>query len=97
MYPIVFLQFTYGMTEKKDIDEKDKKRKPPNSALQALAVTTTIGVEMSVTVLLGYYGGKYLDGRFATGPWFLLAGVLVGLAVGVVGVYKTLMGFFERE
>ena len=77
--------------------DKEKKNKPSNSALQALAVTTTIGVEMSITVLLGYYGGKYLDGVFATGPWLLLAGVLVGLAVGVVGVYKTLTGFFERE
>ncbi|MDD4767108.1 MAG: AtpZ/AtpI family protein [Desulfotomaculaceae bacterium] len=84
--------------KEKDRDrEKKKKRQPPNSALQALAVTTTIGVEMAVSVLLGYYGGRYLDGRFATGPWFLLAGVLVGLAVGVVGVYKTLMEFFERE
>jgi len=29
----------------------------------------------------------------ATGPWFMLAGVLTGLAVGIVGVYKTLQGF----
>ncbi|MDD4335653.1 MAG: AtpZ/AtpI family protein [Desulfotomaculaceae bacterium] len=86
------------MPEKNNKDkEKKNKNKTPNSALQALAVTTTIGAEMAVTVLLGYYGGKYLDGIFATGPWLLLAGVLVGLAVGVVGVYKTLMGFFERE
>ena len=84
------------MPEEKERD-KEKKKKPPNSALQALAVTTTIGAELSITVLLGYYGGKYLDGKFASGPWFLLAGVLVGLAVAVVGVYKTLMGFFERE
>jgi F0F1-type ATP synthase assembly protein I len=84
------------MPEEKKND-KEIKRKPPNSALQALAVTTTIGAELSITVLLGYYGGKYLDAKFASGPWFLLAGVLIGLAVGVVGVYKTLMGFFERE
>lgn len=84
------------MPEEKERDI-EKKKKPPNSALQALAVTATIGAELSITVLLGYYGGKYLDGKFSSGPWFLLAGVLVGLAVGVVGVYKTLMGFFERE
>lgn len=84
------------MPEEKDRDRENKK-KPPNSALQALAVTTTIGAELAITVLLGYYGGKYLDGIFASSPWLLLAGVLVGLAVGVVGVYKTLTGFFERE
>ncbi len=83
---------------KKDRDrEKKEKRRPPNSALLALGVTTTIGMEMAITVSLGYYGGRYLDGKFATGPWLLLAGVLIGLAVGVLGVYKTLMGFFERE
>lgn len=84
------------MTEKKDIDEKDKNRKPPNSALQALAVTTTIGMELAITVVLGYYGGKYLDDMFATGPWLMLAGILTGLAVGTLGIYKTLQGFFGR-
>lgn len=85
------------MNEKRD-KEKEPKKKGQGGALQALALTTTIGMELAITVVLGYYGGQYLDQRFATGPWLMLAGVLVGLAAGIVGVYKTLQGFFrERE
>jgi len=84
------------MPEKKD-REKETKKSGQMGVFQALALTTTIGMELAITVVLGYYGGKYLDARFATGPWFLLAGVLIGLTVGVAGVLKTLQGFFERE
>lgn len=85
------------MPEKKDRD-KEKKDQGRGAALQALALTTTIGAELAIAVVLGYYGGQYLDRQFGTGPWLMLAGVLVGLAAGIVGVYKTLQGFFrERE
>ncbi len=84
------------MPNKKD-REKETRKSGQIGVFQALALTTTIGMELAITVVLGYYGGKYLDARFATGPWFLLAGVLIGLTVGVAGVLKTLQGFFERE
>ena len=84
------------MPDKKD-REKEIKKQGQMGVFQALALTTTIGIELAIAVVLGYYGGKYLDGRFATGPLLLLAGVLVGLAAGVAGVFKTLQGYFERE
>ncbi len=88
------------MPLKKNKDEEKKKKKQGQGnvgVFQALALTTTIGMELAITVSLGYYGGKYLDAKFATEPWFLLAGVLIGLAVGVVGIHKTLQVYFERE
>jgi len=48
---------------------------------------------MAITVVLGYFGGRYLDQMLGTGPWLLLVGVLGGLAAGMLGVYKTLKGF----
>ncbi|MCL5290556.1 MAG: AtpZ/AtpI family protein [Eubacteriales bacterium] len=82
---------------KKD-KKKENKKKDQGGALQALALTTTISAELALTVVLGYYGGQYLDKKLATGPWFMLAGVLLGIFAGIVGVYKTLTGFFrERE
>lgn len=85
------------MPEKKDRD-KDIKKQGQGGVLQALALTTTIGMELAISVVLGYYGGMYLDTKFATGPWLMLAGLMLGLAAGILGVYKTLQGFFrERE
>lgn len=80
------------MTENKD-KKIEQKREGRGGVLQALALTTTIGMELAITVVLGYYGGRYLDQLFGTGPWLLLVGVLGGLAVGTVSIYKTLQGF----
>jgi F0F1-type ATP synthase assembly protein I len=82
--------------EKKKEDEQEKKQ-GSGGVFQAIALTTTIGMELAITVVLGYYGGHYLDAKLDTAPWFLLGGILLGLFVGTLGVYKTLQGFFERE
>jgi len=82
--------------EKKKENEQEKKP-GPGGVFQAIALATTIGMELAIMVVLGYYGGHYLDTRLGTAPWFLLGGILLGLAVGTMGIYKTLQGFFERE
>ena len=85
------------MVSKRERKQGHKKR-DQGGALQALALTGTIGAEFAAAVVLGYYGGQYIDKKFATGPWFMLAGVLLGILAGTAGVYKTLTGFFrERE
>ena len=86
------------MTGKKQRSEKKssepgKERAKPGGVLQALALTTTIGMELAVSVSLGYFGGQYLDQKMATGPWFMLAGVLIGLAVELWVCIKPFKGF----
>lgn len=81
----------------KDIEKKTEQKSQPGP-LQALALATTVGAQLAASVVLGFYGGMYLDRKFVTGPWLMLAGVILGIAAGIWGVYKTLMGFFrERE
>jgi ATP synthase protein I len=81
------------VTAEKKEKKPEEKRESRGGLLQAFALTTTIGMEMAITVVLGYFGGRYLDQMLGTGPWLLLVGVLGGLAAGTVGVYKTLKGF----
>ncbi len=52
------------------------------------------GTQLAVSVLLGVYAGYRLDGRWGTGPWFLLAGSALGLAVGL---YSFLAPFLRRD
>ncbi|MBO8138137.1 MAG: AtpZ/AtpI family protein [Desulfotomaculum sp.] len=67
------------------------------SAFQALAITTTIGMELAITSVLGFYGGRYLDQKLGTTPVFLIGGLLAGLAVGVFGIINTLNAFFKNK
>ena len=73
--------------------EEPKSKK--SGVFTALAVTTTIGTELAITVLLGFYGGRALDNWLDTEPWFLVAGVLAGVALGILGIVKTMQQFFK--
>jgi hypothetical protein len=53
--------------------------------LASLGQVTTIGIEMAVSIAVGYFGGRWIDGRLGTGfvQW-------IGLALGVVAGYRSL-------
>ncbi|HUW64774.1 MAG TPA: AtpZ/AtpI family protein [Spirochaetia bacterium] len=73
----------------------NNQKKNGSGPWRAMAVATSVSTEMAVTVILGVYGGRWLDGRLHTsGPWFMLAGLLLGLAAGILGIVKTLESFF---
>ena len=42
----------------------------------------SIGIELVVATLIGYFGGGWLDGRFGTKPWLTTIGLLFGIAAG---------------
>ncbi len=73
--------------------EEQKSKK--NGAMVAIAVTATIGTELAVTTLLGFYGGRILDDKLGTEPWFLVAGVLTGVAIGILGIIRSMHRFFK--
>ena len=72
-----------------------EEQKKTNPALMAIGVTVTIGTELAVTTLLGFYIGHALDEKFNTVPVFLIIGVLLGVAVGILGIVKTLQRFLN--
>jgi F0F1-type ATP synthase assembly protein I len=41
-----------------------------------------LGVELVAPILLGVFVGRWLDGRWGTEPWLLVAGSVLGLVVG---------------
>jgi len=80
---------------------KNNPNKPKNGrgqgALQALAVTTTIGTELGITTTLGFYIGRYLDNKFATAPLFLIICLLFGLGIGIMAIIHTLNSLFKDK
>jgi ATP synthase protein I len=60
---------------------------------RAITLVSLIGVDMAVCVVAGVWLGKYIDRLFATAPWFLLIGLLVGLGAGVYSVYRIIRAY----
>ncbi len=70
------------------------------STYRALGLTSGIGFVMAACLAGGYFGGRYLDTKFGTEPWLLIASLLLCLTAGVVEIcnmLKKAMKELERK
>ncbi len=66
------------------------KRRPEEkiSELYNAASAASIGLEMGLAVVLGWFIGQWLDGKFGTDPYLMLFFVCIGVAAGFKGVLR---------
>ena len=62
------------------------------SKLRRYLRLSTLGIELGLLVMIGLIGGQWLDKKFGTAPWLLLAGMLLGLTAGFRTIYRALKG-----
>ena len=57
------------------------------SAQDHVAITT-LGLEFAVAEILGVVFGFWLDKKYSSSPWFLVAGALFGFMLGMYIVWR---------
>lgn len=55
--------------------------------MKVLGHVGAVGVELVVASLLGYFGGRWLDGQWGTTPWLQWIGFVLGLVAGSKSLY----------
>lgn len=65
-------------------EEPRRRTTPPSlqEVFRSVSPYIDIGMTFVVAIGAGAWGGSWLDARFATTPWWLLTGSLVGIGVG---------------
>jgi len=58
---------------------------------------TGVGFFVGACILLGTFGGLWLDGKLDTKPLFMLGGLVVGLAVAAYGVYQMIRPLMDNK
>lgn len=48
----------------------------------------TVGIELAVSIAIGFGIGSWMDERFGTAPWLLVLWVLVGVSAGFRSMYR---------
>jgi len=48
----------------------------------------TVGIEMVLSVMIGFFVGRWLDGKFDTDPYITLVGFAYGIAAAARAVYR---------
>ena len=56
-----------------------------------------LGIEFAVTLLVFIFAGHYLDKRWGTDPWLLLAGATLGFLIAFYNFFKTLLKLTDRD
>jgi ATP synthase protein I len=60
------------------------------STLRTLGQLSTVGMSFVLAIVLGFGAGYWLDRWWGTTPWLSFAGFFLGLAAGVLNVYRVL-------
>jgi ATP synthase protein I len=50
--------------------------------LQAASKYSYLGIFFGIAIVIGYFSGRWLDGRYHTAPWLSLIGLGIGIAAG---------------
>jgi ATP synthase protein I len=50
-----------------------------------------VGWFIAISILLGVWGGFWLDGKLGTSPIMMIVGLILGLVVAFYGVYRMLL------
>jgi ATP synthase protein I len=58
------------------------------SAYRAMAAYGTLGLEFVISVVLGLYGGRWLDQKFGTSGGWTVAGVVLGTVMGFRAIWR---------
>lgn len=58
--------------------------------IRLIGQLSTVGLSFVLALVMGFGGGYLLDGWLGTSPWLTLLGFFVGLAAGVLNVYRVM-------
>jgi ATP synthase protein I len=55
---------------------------------KALTSLASVGLEFGLSVLVGLFGGRWLDSRLGTSHWLTFIGLGFGIAAGYRAIYR---------
>ncbi len=70
-------------------------RRESRDAWRAVGALSTVGLSFVLAIVLGAWFGRVLDSWLGTSPWLFVLFFFLGLAAGVLNVYRTTSRFMK--
>jgi F0F1-type ATP synthase assembly protein I len=52
--------------------------------------SSDLGIELALSVLIGLFAGRWLDGKLGTSPWLMTVLLCCGFAAGLRSIVRTM-------
>lgn len=72
---------------------KDEKR----NVLRWIATLGTIGINIVVSTIIGFFIGYYLDKLLGTKPWLMFVFLIIGIITGFMNMMRILNKVIKEE
>src|SRR6185503_11673790 len=92
---LVFTSVPYHPSESTGVSS-EKPGQSDRRGIRQLGTLSGVGLTLVISTVLGLWGGHVLDRWLGTAPWFMLVGLLLGIASGFVNLFRA-AGMFGRE
>lgn len=53
-----------------------------------VASASAVGLEIAIAIVIGYFGGQYLDRKLETAPWLMWLGFTAGIGAGIKALFR---------
>ena len=70
-------------------------RTPMSETMRTLGALSTVGFSFVLAIVIGTAAGYYLDRWLGTSPWLFFLFFALGLAAGILNVYRTAGKFLK--
>ncbi len=70
-------------------------KKPLSESVRQLGALSTVGLSFVLAIVIGAWFGRLLDGWLGTSPWLFFLFFFLGLAAGILNVYRTAGRFLK--
>ena len=70
-------------------------RKTSADTVRTIGALSTVGLSFVLAIVLGAWFGRVLDNWLGTSPWLFILFFFLGLAAGILNVYRTTSKFLR--
>ncbi|MFQ6041655.1 MAG: AtpZ/AtpI family protein [Candidatus Poribacteria bacterium] len=70
--------------------EKDK------NLWRGVGEISVVGLTIVIAIIIGYFGGRYIGGKFGNPDLGIIIGVLLGMASGFMELFRVVIKYIRR-